>query len=74
MLGGNVFRVKGSSDTVIAAVALVLFILPAFAVMYWPSYTLNSISLVISILVDETPLWKSKTSNGTCTSSPLPNR
>lgn len=44
--------------TVIFAVALVLSILPAFAVMHWLGYTLNSISLlaitlVIGILVDD---------------------
>ena len=44
--------------TVVSAVALVLSILPAFAVMHWLGYTLNSISLlaitlVIGILVDD---------------------
>lgn len=44
--------------TVVAGVALVLSILPAFAVMHWLDYTLNSISLlaitlVIGILVDD---------------------
>lgn len=44
--------------TVVAGIALVLSILPAFAVMYWLDYTLNSISLlaitlVIGILVDD---------------------
>lgn len=44
--------------TVVAGVALVLSILPAFAVMHWLGYTLNSISLlaitlVIGILVDD---------------------
>lgn len=44
--------------TVVAGVALVLSILPAFTVMHWLGYTLNSISLlaitlVIGILVDD---------------------
>ena len=44
--------------TVVAGVALVLSILPTFAVMHWLDYTLNSISLlaitlVIGILVDD---------------------
>ncbi len=45
-------------STLIAAIALPLSIMPAFAVMYWLGYTLNSISLlaitlVIGILVDD---------------------